>query len=145
MASSQPVAIIDDNVARQYWPNEDPIGKRIRQHSTRPSMEIIGVVGHARSSFATNSERGVVYHPIYQRPEPMALLLVRTDIDPTGVAAGMRDVVGSIDPNQPYSRLEGDAGPRIFRPQHSTICRRLDGCLRRNCSLYGSDRDIRGY
>ena len=54
------VAIIDENLARQYWPNEDPLGKRIQSRGDNaPWYTIVGVVGHvAHSDLANDSREG---------------------------------------------------------------------------------------
>ena len=102
---SQPVAIIDENLARQYWPNEDPIGKRIRLGSNS-LLTIVGIVGHVKhSNLAADSGKGAYYIPVLQRPLPLAYLLVRTDGDAGRLAQPLRDAVLSIDPNQPVSQL----------------------------------------
>jgi predicted permease len=65
--NSQPVAIIDENLARQYWPNQDPIGKRLRNDSHDGWATIVGVVAHVKhSQLAADSAKSVYYYPIYQ-------------------------------------------------------------------------------
>jgi putative ABC transport system permease protein len=64
---SLPVAIIDQNLARQYWPNQDPIGKRMRNGRDGDWSTIVGVVAHVKhSQLAADSGKGVYYYPIFQ-------------------------------------------------------------------------------
>jgi predicted permease len=64
---SLPVAVIDENLARQYWPKEDPVGKRLRNGGNQPWITIVGVVGHVKhSQLAADSAKGVYYFPIFQ-------------------------------------------------------------------------------
>ena len=101
---SDPVAIIDENLARQYWPNENPIGKRLRQGPAWAT--IVGIVGHVKhSSLEADNGKGTYYIPLLQRPLPLGYLLVRTDGDPGRLAQSLRAAVLAIDPKQPVSQL----------------------------------------
>lgn len=103
---TQPVVIIDEILAKQYWPNEDPIGKRMRRGS-RPWATIVGVVGAVRhSDLIGEATKGTYYYPIYQQPVPFAGVLVRTQGAPALLAGPIRHVVRSIDPRQPVDRLK---------------------------------------
>jgi predicted permease len=97
-----PVAVIDEKLARQYWPNEDPLGKRIQPMSGEGWYTIVGVVSHVmRSDLAGDTGRGMYYVSLYQRPMPMGTILVKTSGDlPTAVAA-LREAVHAADPNLP--------------------------------------------
>src|SRR5215472_5336124 len=73
------VMVIDENLARQYWPAEDPMGKRIRPMSGEGWHTIVGIVSHVvQSDLAGESGRGVYYASLYQRPMPMGSILVKT-------------------------------------------------------------------
>ncbi|MDE3136785.1 MAG: ABC transporter permease, partial [Acidobacteriota bacterium] len=66
IATSAPVAIVDDTFARTYWPNEDPIGKRIKlggMKSTAPWMTVVGVVGHVHYRELEAPSRVQLYWP----------------------------------------------------------------------------------
>jgi len=107
---TEPVAIIDENLARQYWPNEDPIGKRIelpQGNGTPPWATIVGVVGHVQhTSLAGDTGKGTYYGSIYQHPLPLAVFLMRTQSNPMGLAAGMRQAVLAADPAQPMHHVQ---------------------------------------
>ncbi len=115
-SGSQAVAIIDENMARQYWPHEDPLGKQLRRSNSDPWSVIVGVVGHIRftqlagddSSVAgsQSSSSGVYYFPIYQSDAPYGFLLARTDGDPAALAGVIRQSVHNVDPNQPVSDMK---------------------------------------
>jgi len=76
---SAPVAIIDTNLAKRYWPRQDPIGKRLRDSNSQPWATIVGVVGHTRTySFAQSDTRGIFYSPVYQKPFSQMSFIVRT-------------------------------------------------------------------
>ncbi len=102
---SQPVAIIDENLARQYWPNQNPLGQRIRVDTW--AATIVGIVGHIKhSSLALDTGKGAYYIPVLQRPlPPVAYVLVRAAGDPARLTEPVRQAVLSVDPNQPVSQL----------------------------------------
>ncbi len=69
--SSAPVAIIDETMADTYWPNQDPIGKRLKRggrQSTNPWMSIVGVVKHVRFRTLEMPSRVELYWPHTQNP-----------------------------------------------------------------------------
>lgn len=103
---AEPVVVIDENLAKQYWPNQDPVGKRLRR-GRAPWSTIVGVVGHVKhSELAADSGKGVYYYPMLQQPRLAAGLLVRTSGDPSRLSNAMRDAVRSINPAQPVSNLK---------------------------------------
>jgi predicted permease len=103
--SSQPVAIIDENLARQYWPNEDPIGKRIRTGQQGPWAVIVGLVAHVKhTQLAADSAKGVYYYPIYQRLDSnssrTAFFVARGRGSAASSSEAIRSAVGAVDPRQ---------------------------------------------
>lgn len=117
------VVVIDQNLASQYWPNQDPVGKRLRRGSRAKWSTIIGVVGHVdRNALVGESGKGVCIYPLYQLASiPAAYLIARTTVDPVSLATPLREAVRSIDPNQPVYDLTPldqlvatSLGPRRF-------------------------------
>ena len=112
---SQPVAIIDENLAQEYWPNQDAVGQRIRNGNNDPWKTIVGIVAHVRhyqvvgdetSSIGTEgSAKGVYYFPLYQENSSNFFLIARTNGDPITLAGPIRSAVHDIDPSQPVSDL----------------------------------------
>jgi putative ABC transport system permease protein len=102
--TSPPVAIIDETMARKYWPGEDPIGKRIHRggtRSTRPWSTIVGVVGHVRYRTLEAQSRVQLYWPYSQDPWPSVSLAVRTSLEPGSLANAIQREVLAIDPDLP--------------------------------------------
>ncbi len=96
--TTERVTIIDDVLARRYWPNEDPIGKKIRLGNP---MTIIGVVGHVtHSDLASDSGRGAYYITMFQRGQPMSSILVKTNGNVAAMAQAIREAVRAADPQQ---------------------------------------------
>ena len=103
---SEPVVVIDENLAKQYWPNENPVGKRLRR-GRAPWCTIVGVVGHVKhSELAADSGKGVYYYPMLQQPRLAAGLLIRTSGDPSRLSNALREAVRSVNPAQPLSDLK---------------------------------------
>jgi predicted permease len=123
-AASQRVVLIDEDLARQYWPNEDPIGQQI-QRNLRGAVPwtIVGIVAHVKQSdLAADPGKGVVYYPLYQQALPQsAVLIIRTATNPDTLVSGMREAIRSVDPAQPVydiktmeSRVSATLGLRRF-------------------------------
>jgi predicted permease len=100
----QPVAVIDENLARQYWPNENPIGKRLRNGSNSPWVTIVGVVAHVKhSQLAADSGKGTYYYPIFQSAGSGAMtafFVARGYGDSAKIGDSIRRAVQSVDPTQ---------------------------------------------
>jgi predicted permease len=104
---TQPVTVIDENLAGLYWPGENPVGKTIRRGTTAPWSTIVGVVGHVKhSDLAGDTGKGVYYYPILQSPTPFTSFVLRTGTDPAGLTAGIRDAVRAVDPSLPVHHLK---------------------------------------
>ena len=103
---TQPVAVIDEILARQYWPNEDPIGKHMRRGRSALWATIVGVVSHVKNADLGGEDvKGKYYFPLYQVPPPMATFVARTPSDPARLAAGIRGAVRMVDSTQPVSQV----------------------------------------
>jgi putative ABC transport system permease protein len=100
---SQPVTIISEEMARRYWPGDDPIGKPVvvMSFGNRP-FTIVGVVGDVRSLALDSDPNPVVYVATAAAAtwNPMNLV-VRTSGEPTAQVSAVRSTLGSIDPNVP--------------------------------------------
>jgi putative ABC transport system permease protein len=113
---SQAVAVIDENLAREYWPGEDPIGKRIQRNSRDPWSTIVGVVRHIRfdqlageessSGGSQSSSKGVYYFPIFQTEAPYGFLIAKSEGQPAAIFGVIRQAVHDADPTQPISNLK---------------------------------------
>jgi putative ABC transport system permease protein len=99
------VVLISESLARQHFPNENPIGNRLDvQMFEEPRLaEIIGVVGDVRYDNLTDEARPTVYFPHSELTYPFMTLVLRTAGDPAEAAPGARSVVRGIDKDQPVS------------------------------------------
>src|SRR5262249_24113214 len=121
-ADTDPVVVIDEKLARQYWPDEDPIGKRIQPMSGEGWYTIIGIVSHVmESDLAGDNGRGVYYNCLYQRPMPMGHIRVKTSAGVSAATAAIRNAARSADPSLPLydvkpmeTLLANSLAPRRF-------------------------------
>jgi putative ABC transport system permease protein len=122
-SGSPPVAIINDAMRRRYWPDEDPIGRRVSLTAEGGvSREIVGVISDIKQS-ALNSEAGdELYVPYLQFPWTFMALVVRTSNDPAQIAGAVRNEILAVDSAQPVfdvkplSQLVGESisQPRLY-------------------------------
>jgi putative ABC transport system permease protein len=99
-----PVAIVDQTLARQYWPNENPIGKRVKSgpiQSTSPWLNIIGVVGDVKTDSLELQEAPHIYLSDFQAPSYNSVIYLRTAGDPGTLGDAIRREVEAVDPNVP--------------------------------------------
>jgi predicted permease len=95
------VAVIDDVLARAYWPGQNPVGKRVRGGSNSPWVEIVGVVSHVRKdSLEADENKGVVYMPMLQNPVSEGAFIVRTTISPDAMRGTLAEAVQAADSSE---------------------------------------------
>ncbi len=94
---SAPVALINQEAARRYWPGEDPVGRRVRFESAGPWTEIIGIVGDVRTETGDGATPPQAYRPLAQGPSANTVVFVRTTSTPTGLADAARRAIRSLD------------------------------------------------
>ncbi|HQR35390.1 MAG TPA: ABC transporter permease, partial [Blastocatellia bacterium] len=107
-AESLPVAVIDQSLAQKYWPNEDPVGKRISFEGTpdkRIWREIVGIVGHVKHTDLEGESRAQYYMPHQQRPQAGMALVIRTPNDPNALSGSVRGVIKTADGDLPVFRV----------------------------------------
>jgi predicted permease len=95
---SPPVAVIDDMLAKAYWPGRSAIGQHVRAGSKSPWIEIVGVIGHVRrDSLEVEENKGVIYRPMAQQPVDEAVFVVRTKMNPEAMRAPLTEAVRAVD------------------------------------------------
>jgi putative ABC transport system permease protein len=106
---SQPVAIIDETMARKYWPNEDPVGKRITFQGGPNNpiwREIVGIVGHVKHKGLDGESRVQYYIPHSQAQNAFMTLVLRTSGDPTSLTGAVRGAISQLDKDLPVFRVK---------------------------------------
>ncbi|HEY6120293.1 MAG TPA: ABC transporter permease, partial [Pyrinomonadaceae bacterium] len=121
------VVVANQALVRKYWPNQDPLGKRISFSTRNPKWyEIVGVVGNVKHRGLDLEDKPEFYVPFLQplfadaNIQPMYLVM-RTSVDPLSVVAVVRNEVAGIDRDQPISnimtmeqRISESVAPRRF-------------------------------
>jgi len=117
---SHGVVIINQTMARRYWPDEDPIGRRIqpkfppakvpwRPESSNTWLTVTGVVGDVKEDGLNGSNAPTepeIYVPYLQNPSSLMNLLVRSTSDPLRLAPNVRNQVLSVDVDQPVYNIK---------------------------------------
>ncbi|MCB1037795.1 MAG: ABC transporter permease, partial [Acidobacteria bacterium] len=105
---SEYVAVVDAGLARRFWPDQDPLGKKVkvltsrRQESDEPWRRVVGVVERVRSLGLDAEVMDQVYTPNQQFPNSrFAAVGLRTIGDPMNLARSAQEAVWKVDPNQP--------------------------------------------
>jgi len=105
-----PVVVVSQEFARQAWPREDAIGKRVRRirtGQTFPWMTVVGVVKDVKEDrFNYRINRPVWYVPYAQVENDFPVnLVIRAAVNPSSLTAAVREVIHSVDPDQPISNV----------------------------------------
>jgi predicted permease len=126
------VVLINETAARQFFPGEDPVGRRFG-HTFEQSgeMEIVGIVGDVRYANVRDEAPPTGFEPFSRRTNGDATVELRTARDPTAMVQTVRDAVQSIDPNVPIRRLttQDQLVEGRFTQERSLPC--LTCCLER--------------
>jgi len=105
--TSPQVVIVNESFAKRHWPNEDPLGKRIRvSQDDYVLREIVGVVKALKQDQWTSDPNLEMYLPHLQEPAPRALaLVVRSSGDPIALVGAIENQVWPIDKNLPVAEI----------------------------------------
>jgi putative ABC transport system permease protein len=126
---STPVLIITETFARQHFPNEDPIGKRIRPgiatyEGERSTMrEIVGVVGDVRNRTLNTEPKAAYYMPQAQLPFSQMVAVVKTVNDPHSLISGVTKEAAAMDPDIPLfgvKSMEDYLSTSVAAPRFNT-------------------------
>ena len=101
------IAVINQAAARTYWPNQDPVGKRVRLSASKPDWTtIVGVISDARTESLADAAIPQVYLDLYQRLSNDLAFFLRGQLDPATIAAQVRIQIQAVDPELPIFRPE---------------------------------------
>ncbi|MEN3332309.1 MAG: hypothetical protein V7641_1674 [Blastocatellia bacterium] len=95
--------IIDEALAKRFWPDRDPLGANIGWGSEGPWGTIVGIVGTVHTKDLIEEPKGTIYFPWYFGS---ATLVVRTADDPRSLAQTIREQVQAVDANQPLYDIQ---------------------------------------
>jgi predicted permease len=105
VTGSPPVVVINEILARRFWPDQDPIGRRLILGSTigadQTPRAVVGVVGNVRSAGLESEPGPMIYVPYSQNPWPTMSAVIRAAGDPMRLVAAIRKEVLALDRDQP--------------------------------------------
>ena len=114
-ADARQTAIINETMARRFWPNQNPIGKRLALTTEvyqggkfdldSAWREVVGVVGDMRHFGLASEPVPETYIPFQQSPKREMTLVIRTSTDPSALAPAVRREVANIDKDQPVANV----------------------------------------
>jgi putative ABC transport system permease protein len=124
------VAVVNETMARQLWPNVDPVGKRLRPGFSRTDvpwavdaapqwLTVIGVASDIKEFRLNEAPRPVMYLSHRQFPSAFMYIMVRTSTAPAALAPSIQREINAVDPDQPISNVRtmeqavSDAVPRF--------------------------------
>jgi len=108
-ADSVSVAIVNESMARKWWPNESPLGKRIKQgfpQDKTPFREVVGVVGDVKEEGPDMPQGTEVFFADSQEGNAALTLLVRTGPEPMAMATTIVNEIHAIDPDQAVDAVQ---------------------------------------
>jgi len=129
------VVIVNETLARSFWPGEEPLGKRISLSGPRgPFLEVVGVARDSKYDELSEAPRPFAYLPYLQSPDliPESTLLARTDGAPSRHLATIRTLLQRMDPQLPLfgvATLEQVVRQRIDKQRGVTSLLGLSGTL----------------
>ena len=105
--SAVQVVIINESMARRFWPGEEPLGRRIKMTGEHKDdwRLVVGVVGNVKHFGPDTEEKPEVYRPYLQEPWPLLGLFVRTKVEPSSIASAVRNEIYAVDGDQPVSHV----------------------------------------
>jgi predicted permease len=98
------VVIVNQTMARHYWPGASPLGARISGNDGQSWLTVIGVVADTRQQLNENY-KDEVYVPMFQTTQLSTMWLVRSNVEPETMAREIRAAVRSVDPEQPVDNF----------------------------------------
>jgi putative ABC transport system permease protein len=118
-AGAPPVILIDETLARQYWPREDPIGRRMQLWGV--FRQVVGIVGQVHHYGLEKKPEPTIYAPFEQMPDKSMVLAIRTTMDTPAAVKAVKQAIWSVDRNQPVFQIRSmddylslaDTAPRI--------------------------------
>lgn len=142
------VAIINETMAKRYWPGGDALGRRFHMGGSTqmPPVTIVGIVRGTRHNTIVEPERAEMYLPHAQLPRSVGgaarsmALIVKTAGDPLTMAGPLRDVVRALDSNLPLAEvrtMEDIADAALSTPRFATLVLSVFAVLALSLAIIG--------
>jgi putative ABC transport system permease protein len=104
-AAAPPVIIISESMARQFYPNENPLGQRIQIGNGSKPAEIVGIVGDVRDQELESKGRAAMYEPAAQVPFGSMYFAIRAEREPAALISAVRAIFRDLDAELPLDAV----------------------------------------
>ena len=121
---AQQTVIVNESLAQRFWPNQDPIGKRLERGDKEPWRSVVGVVRDTKQFSVDNEPPISIYHPHDQFPIGTMFLVVRSTQDASTLTAGITQEIRKLDPELPafeFKTMEQRLSDALSRRRFSTF------------------------
>ncbi len=121
---SQEIAVVSESTAQRFWPNQDPIGKRLKRGNGENWLTVVGVINDAKQFSAEKEPPVTVYYPHEQYLSRNMFMLVRTKSDPAQLTAAVTREIQSLDSDLPVfdvKTMEGRLHESLARRRFSML------------------------
>ncbi len=105
-ATAPPVVVVNETFARQYWPGQSSVGKKIVIGRRPDPALVVGVAADIKNQGLQRDPQAQLYLPFPQLPWGDMNLLVRTDVPPGAAVATVRSQIAAVDGNQPVNEIQ---------------------------------------
>jgi predicted permease len=116
--------IVNENLAQRFWPNQDPIGKRLERGDKEPWRTVVGVVRDTKAFSVDNEPPISIYHPHEQFPIGTMFVVVHTSSDPRQAIPAITKEIGALDPELPafeFKTMEQRLSDSLARRRFATF------------------------
>jgi predicted permease len=97
----KPLVLINETMAKKYWPGQNPIGHKLQAFGVPPYFEVLGVVKDSKYVSLGEEPRPYIYFSLTQHTRPVMSMFIRTGDDPKAALEGARKAVLELDPKMP--------------------------------------------
>jgi putative ABC transport system permease protein len=101
-----PVVIVSETSARRFWPNENPIGQRVRFGGDEIWRTVIGIAGDVRHWGLRRDVNPMLYWPQAQASTASLTFVVQSEVEPESLTSAVRSTVAAVDPNLPLAGVK---------------------------------------
>jgi len=104
-ANTPAVVVINQTMARRFWPNQDPLGKQIKFAQNGSTASVVGVVGDAKHYWLEEEQKPQMYDAYSQDPGLFATVVIRTSVEPLSLTEPVRLAIWKVDADQPMWKI----------------------------------------